>query len=145
MGADLRVVRELLDSYATRMVHELIERTGDDAADAELLDALPAIVLAHNGADDPVFTYANHAAAALWRTTIDQLVGMPSRLSAAPEHRDERAQALGSALDTGVIRDYSGQRQALDGTRFMIHDATLWTFVNAKGQAATFTDWSHGL
>lgn len=136
------LIRELLDSYAVRVGHELIPRTGDDLEDACRLDALEAVVLAHDGAADPVFTYANEAAAALWKTTVDQLIGLPSRLSAAPEHRDARASALGAALATGVVLDYSGERQALDGSRFMIHNATLWTFVNGPGQAATFTAWS---
>ena len=136
------LIRELLDSYAVRVGHELIPRTGDDLEDARRLDALEAVVLAHDGAADPVFTYANEAAAALWKTTVDQLIGLPSRLSAAPEHRDARASALGAALATGVVRDYSGERQALDGSRFMIHNATLWTFVKSPGQAATFTAWS---
>ncbi|CAB4924877.1 unannotated protein [freshwater metagenome] len=136
------LIKELLDSYAVRLGHELIARTGDHVEDARLLDALEAVVLAHDGAADPVFTYANEAAAALWKTTVNQLVGMPSRLSAAPEHRDARASALGAALATGVVLDYSGERQALDGSRFVIHNATLWTFVNGPGQAATFIDWS---
>lgn len=34
---------------------------------------------------DPVFTYANRAALELWETTWDELVGMPSRKSAAAE------------------------------------------------------------
>ena len=136
------LIRELLNSYAVHVGHELIPRTGDDLENIRLLDVLEAVVLAHDGAVDPVFTYANEAAAALWKTTVDQLIGMPSRLSAAPEHRGARASALGAALVTGVVLDYSGERQALDGSRFMIHNATLWTFVNGPGQAATFTAWS---
>jgi PAS domain-containing protein len=136
------LIRELLDSYAVRVGRELIARTGDVVKDARLLDVLEAVVLAHDGGADPVFTYANEAAAALWKTSVDQLIGMPSRLSAAPEHRDARATALGAALASGVVLDYSGERQALDGSRFMIRNATLWTFVNGPGQAATFTDWT---
>jgi PAS domain-containing protein len=138
----VELVKELLDSYFVRVGHELFERSGDAVEDVRRLDVLEAVVLAHDGGADPVFTYANEAAAALWKTTVDQLIGMPSRLSAAPEHRDARASALGAALATGVVLDYSGERQALDGSRFMIHNATLWTFVNGPGQAATFTDWS---
>jgi len=136
------LVKELLDSYFVRVGHELFERSGDDVEDVRRLDALTAVVLAHDGGADPVFTYANEAAAALWKTTVDSLIGMPSRLSAAPEHRDARATALGAALASGVVLDYSGERQALDGSRFMIRHATLWTFVNGPGQAATFTDWT---
>lgn len=141
MNTDIQVVRVLLDSYAVRTGAELIERSGDDGEDARRLDVLDAVVLAHDGASDPVFTYANAAAARLWCTTVDDLIGMPSRLSAAPEHRDERALALGRALRRGVVRDYSGVRRARDGSLFVVRAATLWTFVGAPGQAATFTDW----
>lgn len=142
LPADPVLVREILDSYAVRVGHELIARSGDDAEDTRRLDAWESAVLAHDGAADPVFTYANAAAARLWRTTVDQLIGMPSRLSAPAEHREERAASLGNARESGVVHDYSGERQALDGSRFTIHHATLWTFVTGHGQAATFSDWS---
>jgi PAS domain-containing protein len=141
MNVDPAVVRSLLDSYAVRTGRELIARSGDDTADAARLGALDAVVLAHDGASDPVFTYANAAAARVFRTTVDDLIGMPSRLSAAEEHRDERALALGRALRRGVVHDYSGIRVARDGSRFVIRNATLWTFVDTPGQAATFSGW----
>lgn len=142
MDVDPAVVRALLDSHAVRTGHELIARSGDDGDDAARLDALEAVVLAHDGASDPRFTYANAAAARLWRTTVEDLIGMPSRLSAAAEHRDERALALARALRRGVVHDYSGIRVARDGSRFVIRNATLWTFVDAPGQAATFSEWT---
>lgn len=138
---DLSVVRVLLDSYAARTGRELIARSGDDGADADALDALPAVVLAHDGARDPVFTYANQAAAELWHMRVEELIGMPSRLSAPPQHRDERADALAEALRRGIVHDYCGIRIARDGSRFEIINATLWTFIDAPGQAATFSAW----
>lgn len=103
---------------------------------AEELDDLPVVVLCHDTSSDPVFVYANHAARDLWGLP---LVGMASRLSAPPEARDERAAALASGT---VVRGYSGIRVAASGRRFRIHDATVWTVVDAdgvvRGQAATF-------
>ncbi len=65
----------------------------------QLGDALyraPFVVLAHDrfqeGVTDPVFTYANHAALELWDATWEQLIGMPSRKSAAD---DPTAQQVG--------------------------------------------------
>jgi len=123
---------------------ELVERTGDPSRDALLLLTLDAVVLSHDGGDDPVFVYANEAAAALWRMPIDELVGMPSRLSAPPEWRDERASMLADARTSGVLRGYSGERVAGDGSRFVIEDATLWTvdgYPDRPGQAVVFTAW----
>ncbi len=121
-----------------------MERTGDPSRDALLLRTLDAVVLSHDGGDDPVFVYANEAAAALWRMPIHELVGMPSRLSAPPEWRDARAAMLADAMSSGVLRGYSGERVARDGMRFVIEDATLWTvdgYPDRPGQAVVFTAW----
>lgn len=105
--------------------------------------ALDAVVLSHDGGDDPVFVFANHAAAKLWRMPVEELVGMPSRLSAPPEHRGSRAVMLADAASAGVLAGYSGERVAKDGTRFMIEDATLWTvdYSERPGQAVVFRGW----
>lgn len=134
----------ILASHRDRVGSELIERTGDVDEEARLLRHLDAVVLSHDGGDDPVFVYANEAAAALWRMSIDQLVGMPSRLSAPPERREARSSMLADARTTGVLRGYSGERIASDGTRFVIEDATLWTvdgYPDHPGQAVVFTRW----
>lgn len=100
------------------------------------LDGLPAVVLCHDTSPDPVFVYANRAARDLWEMP---LAGMPSRLSAPPEERAERAAALASET---VVRGYTGIRVAASGRRFRILDATVWPVVDDDGvvwgQAATF-------
>lgn len=142
--SDEQIARAILDSHVARLGVELIERSGDPQEDARRLRALDAVVLSHDGAADPVFVYANEAAAALWRMPIAQLVGMPSRLSAAPEWREERAGMLADAAAEGVLRGYSGERIASDGSRFVIDDATLWTvdgYPRGPGQAVVFRHW----
>ena len=45
---------------------------------------------------------------------------------------------------SGVVRGYRGERRALDGSRFEIVDAVLWTvdgFTAGPGQAAAFDTW----
>lgn len=134
MGGDrIGIVAAILDSHVARVGTELIARTGDPRRDAELLDACPSVVLCHDGSDDPRFIYANEAAARRWATTVDALIGMPSRLSAAPGHRGERASMLGQAREHGVLRGYRGERVALDGTSFEIIDAVLWTVDGLPG------------
>lgn len=103
-----------------------------------------SVILCHDGTSDPHFIFANHAAAALWRMEIEDLVGMPSRLSAPPQMRADRAQALAQAAIDGVLIGYSGERVAADGSRFVIVDATLWTVDLPKGllgQAVVFDTW----
>ncbi len=134
----------ILDSHRTRVGHDLVPRTGDAQRDERLLFDLDAVVLSHDGGADPCFVYANAAAAALWRMPVSDLIGMPSRLSAPPEHREERASMLADASESGVLRGYSGERVARDGTRFVVVDATLWTvdgYPERPGQAVVFREW----
>ena len=142
MTDEVAVATAILDSHRDRVGEELVPRTGDPDADALLLRDARAVVLCHDGADDPRFVYANGAAAVRWATDVGHLIGLPSRLTAAEEHRDERSSALASALVTGVHRGYRGQRRAFDGVSFAVEDATLWTvdgLPDGPGQAATFT------
>jgi len=136
----------ILDSYAARLGVELLDRSGDPAADAAALMDLDAVVLSHDSGSDPRFVYANRAAATLWRMPVAQLVGMPSRLSAPAEYRQDRSQMLKQAEREGILRGYSGERVAKDGTRFVIDDATLWTvdgYPTGPGQAVVFRNWAY--
>ncbi len=111
---------------------------GESLCAADELDGLAAVVLCHDTSDDPVFVYANGAARALWERP---LLGTPSRLTAPPQARAERAAALASGQ---VVRGYSGLRESASGQRFWIRGATVWTVTDAHGevcgQAATFTE-----
>ncbi len=141
---EVQIAQAILDSHHDRVGVELLERSGDPAEDARRLRDLEAIVLSHDGGADPAFVYANHAAAALWRMSIEDLVGMPSRLSAPPEQRESRATMLADAASSGVLHGYAGERVASDGTRFVIAGATLWTvdgYPDRPGQAVVFRDW----
>lgn len=147
MGHDINdpmIALAILDSHARRVGSELIERSGNAELDAAGLFALNAVILSHDGGDDPHFVYANQAAADLWRMPVSELFGMPSRLSAPPEHQAERASMLKDAAGSGVLTGYAGERVAKDGTRFMIEDATLWTvdYPQGPGQAVVFTSWA---
>ena len=84
----------ILDSYARRVGRELLHRSGDLLDDAKRLLACEAIALSHDAGVDPRFVYANSAAASLWRMSIEDMIGMPSRLSAPADARDDRARLL---------------------------------------------------
>ena len=138
------ITAAIADSYEKYSGVELIARTGDPDTDARALMELDAVVLSHDGGLDPVFVYANQAAARLWRMPVDELVGMQSRLSAAPEHRAARASMLSDAAASRILYGYRGERVASDGTRFVIEDATLWTvdsYPDVPGQAVVFSTW----
>ncbi|HRY09237.1 MAG: MEKHLA domain-containing protein [Actinobacteria bacterium] len=122
--------------WPTVITASYLAAVGQPLCDPADLDDLPAVVLCHDTADDPVFVFANRAARDLWETP---LVGMPSRLTAPVDQRAERAAALSSS---GVVRGYSGVRVSATGRLFRIEDATVWPVVDAGGflvgQAATF-------
>lgn len=110
----------------------------------ELFAAAP-VLLAHDGGADPRLIYANAAALRLWRRPWAEMVGMPSRLTAEPRERPERAGALAQALRQGAIDGYGGVRIDSRGRRFRIQGARLWTLWNDRGepqgQAACFASW----
>jgi len=140
----VEVATAILASYRDRVGGDLVTPSGDAIEDARALFGLDAVVLCHDAATDPVFIYANAAAAALWRMEVSELIGMPSRLTAAEDQREARASMIGQATTTGVLQGYSGERVASDGTRFVISNATLWAvdgLTGRPGLAASFTDW----
>ncbi|MCS5700281.1 MEKHLA domain-containing protein [Cyanobium sp. FGCU-52] len=112
---------------------------------AQELFATPTVVLAHDGSADPRLIYANRAALLLWRQRWDTMVGLPSRLTAEPGERLERAAALEQARLREALQGYGGIRIDSGGRRFRIENARLWTLRDRQGtpcgQAATFARW----
>ena len=131
----------LTGSYARRLGETLVP-AGADAA--WLYEAAPFAVLAHDGATDPRFVYANRAAQACFGYTRAELVGLPSRLSAEAPERAERQRLLDAVARDGFTRGYRGLRIAKDGRRFWIEHAVVWQLDRdgvSLGQAATFSAW----
>lgn len=138
------LARQIVGSYQTLVGQPLLDN-GDARSLVEQLYHLPAVVLAHNGGDDPCFTYANLTAQRLWEMEWDQLVGMPSRYSAEPDHRESRAKLLAQVQARGYIDNYRGVRVSASGQRFEIQQAVVFNLLDQQGrkvgQAATFADW----
>ena len=105
----------------------------------------PACVLAHNTDPDPHFIYANETAQSLFGYGWDELVTLPSRLSAEAPNREERQRLLETVARDGFATGYSGIRIAKSGRRFRIEDGVLWQLRDAngglRGVAATFARW----
>jgi hypothetical protein len=135
----------LLDSYRRWLGLDLIERRGDAVEQARALFAAPCIVVSHGAEPDPILRYGNRAALALFETSWEDLCRMPSRLTAEPINREERAQMLARAAAEGYIADYRGIRVSATGRRFLVEDATVWNVLGPEGgivgQAATFSKW----
>ncbi|MCA8989909.1 MAG: MEKHLA domain-containing protein [Planctomycetaceae bacterium] len=135
----------LLDSYHALLGEQLIERSGNLEEDAKRLFDAPFVVVSHGTESDPILNYGNQTALALWEMTIEQFVQTPSRMTAEPVHRDERARLLERTSKQGFVDDYRGIRVTSTGQRFLIERATVWNLSDASGtrvgQAATFSEW----
>ena len=143
----------ILHSHALAFAAPLIAPLPADATPqqwAQALFATERVVLAHDGADPagnpgPRLIYANRAALKLWRRRWAELVGMPSRLTAEPSARQERAQALLRVQNHQAIANYGGIRIDSQGRRFRIDAAKVFSLRDEAnqpcGQAACFARW----
>jgi PAS domain-containing protein len=102
----------------------------------------PFCLLAHDGAAEPCFIYANEAAQACFGYTWEEFLRLPSRLSAEAPARDERKRLLEMVKRQGFIEDYHGVRVTKSGRRFLIEQAVVWELIDELGarygQAAMF-------
>jgi hypothetical protein len=136
----------LLDSFARLLGRDLIPRDAPPAEQARRLFESPFVVVSHGTEADPVLNYGNATALALWEMDWDTFVQTPSRLTAEPLHRDERARLLERTRRDGYVDDYAGIRISKSGRRFQIEQAIVWNLIddagNLRGQAATFDRWT---
>jgi len=136
----------VLDSYARLVKQELIPRVGSPLEQAECLFKSSFVVASHELQDDPILNYGNQTALDLWEMDWEQFTQTPSRLTAEPVNREERARMLEQARTHGYISDYRGVRISQSGKRFLVERATVWNLHKPDGtplgQAATFSDWT---
>lgn len=151
--AAIAIADRILHSHQRAFGAPLIAALPADATPeqwAQALFAAECVVLAHDNNDPtgdpgPSLIYANRAALRLWRRRWAELVGMPSRLTAEPAARHERAQALLRAQSQRAITGYGGIRIDSHGRRFRIDGARVFSLRNEAGepcgQAACFSRW----
>ncbi|MCC6141638.1 MAG: MEKHLA domain-containing protein [Nitrospira sp.] len=136
----------LLESFRRWTGRELLLRTGSSEDQAQALFAAPFVVVSHGAESDPILNYGNQTALDLWELPWAQLTRTPSRLTAEPMNRDERARMLAVAEAQGYFAGYRGIRISSTGKRFLVEDATVWNVVDGQGirvgQAATFARWT---
>ena len=146
---------QFLANHVGRLLASLRHWTGRELVDPKLpaveqarrIFAAPFALLSHNTAADPILNYGNRAAMQLFEMSWEDLMQTPSRLTAEPVHRDERARLLDRVTRQGYIDDYRGVRISKTGRRFLIDKATVWTVLDERGapfgQAATFSAWHY--
>jgi DEAD/DEAH box helicase domain-containing protein len=134
------------DSLRRLTGRDLLDYAGAPADPVQAAAEAPFALLAHDGAEDPVFTFGNATALQLFEFAWDDFVRLPSRMSAEPLDRDERQRLLDQVAAHGYIDNYSGIRISATGRRFVIGKAVVWNLTDAdgtpRGQAAMFADWT---
>jgi hypothetical protein len=117
--------------------------------DGDIVDALwsaPFAIVAHGTEADPIFFFGNETALAVFEMDYPAFTRLPSRLSAEPLLREERARLLERVARDGIIEDYAGIRISASGRRFEIRDASVWNLIepdgSPAGQAAAFSKWT---
>lgn len=137
--------RLLLRTFRQKVGRDLIPRNGSPEDQARALFLAPFVVASHGTEADPVLNYGNRTAQDLWEMSWEQFVRTPSRMTAEPENREERARLLEQAAIRGYIDHYQGIRISRTGRRFRVKNAVVWTLVDDTnrpcGQAATFSEW----
>lgn len=136
----------LLDSYRHWTGKELVERADDRNQQARTLFESSFVVVSHGVEPDPILNYGNQSALDLWELSWEQFIKTPSRLTAEPDDRAERARMLERAKLYGYFDGYRGIRISSTGQRFLVERALIWTVIDSAGtpvgQAATFSQWS---
>lgn len=125
---------------------ELIDRSGSIEAQSERLFLAPFVVASHLDSADPIFNYGNRQALDLWEMSWEGFTATPSRLTAEPALRGERARMLRQVTSRGYVADYRGVRISGTGRRFLVQHATVWNVLDEDGsrlgQAVAFSDWT---
>lgn len=102
----------------------------------------PYSLLAHDSSDDPRFIYANQRALHCFKYSEAEIIGLPSRLSAAEVDRVARQQLLLTVREKGIASNYTGPRVDKFNQTFTIYDGAVWQIYNERealiGQAALF-------
>lgn len=128
----------IADSFARLLGRPLL-------AAGEGLWRAPRVIVAHGTEADPVFFYGNRQALQAFELDFTAFCRLPSRFSAEPLVREERARLLARVSRDGYIDDYAGVRISSTGRRFRIEQAIVWNLIDAAGvchgQAATFDRW----
>ena len=135
----------LAQSYRRLLKKELSpSNTPEELAQA--LFYAPFVLVSHGTQVDPILNYGNQTALQLWSLSWEELTKTPSRLTAEPVNREDRAAMLKQAATQGYIDNYRGVRISSTGKRFLIERAIIWNlkdeYDHPCGQAAGFAHWT---
>lgn len=145
VGATDEHARFIIDSYRKWTGKCLLDHKVDSGNEFDLLYRAPIVVLSHGTEADPILNFGNKAAQTLWEMDWGTFTSTPSRLTAEPMEREERASFLKAVSENGYVDNYTGIRISSTGRRFYMMKATVWNLADdngvIRGQAATFREY----
>jgi|TARA_B110000971_G_scaffold123658_1_gene126604 PAS domain-containing protein len=103
----------------------------DEGSLAEAFDACAYPIASHDAGS--LFNYANPAALSLFKTRLEDMVGVHSSASAPDFAQQDRERLLAEVTQYDYSENYQGIRTAFDGTLFQIHNATVWNIIDESG------------
>src|SRR5690606_18258798 len=125
--------RRLLNSYKQWPGKELIP-VDSKLPLLEQLEESAVVILSPGTEPDPVLKYGNANALSLWEMSKEQFTKTPSRLTAEPMEREQRAEFFRNVTSNGYADNYTGIRISATGRRFYIKAATVWNVLDEQGQ-----------
>ncbi|MBW7453494.1 MEKHLA domain-containing protein [Paenibacillus sepulcri] len=144
VGATNEHARLIIDSYERLTGTSLLDEAPESGKEFDQLYNRPFVILSHGLEADPILNFGNRAAQELWEMDWDMFTSTPSRLTAEPMEREERASFLKAVSENGYVDNYTGIRISSNGRRFYIMQATVWNLIDDKGiihgQAAAFRE-----
>ncbi|GAB6930802.1 MEKHLA domain-containing protein [Paenibacillus sp. JCM 10914] len=137
----------ILNSYRRWTGKSLLDGAVEPGTESAILFHAPIVVLTHGTEPDPVLNYGNQSALELWEVNREAFIQTPSRLTAEPMEREQRAAFLKAVSENGYVDNYTGVRISSTGRRFYILQATVWNLIDdhnvVHGQAAAFRQYRY--
>jgi hypothetical protein len=144
VGATEQHARMIINSYQRWTGKSLLDEANDSVNGFDQLFDAPIVILSHGLEPDPILNFGNLTALELWELDWETFTHTPSRLTAEPMEREERANFLKAVNEKGYVDNYTGVRISSTGRRFYIVRATVWNLTDdngiIRGQAATFRE-----
>jgi hypothetical protein len=138
--------KRIVNSYLT-LIGESLPGVAQSEEPEDALLCAPYAVLSHTAESDPKFNFGNYKALELFEFSMEEFIGMPSRLSAEPGLQEEREQVMREVKESGFTRGYRGVRISKSGRRFEIKNAAIWNLYDDEGryvgQAAALFEWNY--
>lgn len=141
-------IRRLIASYHHWIGEPLIRLDETSASSEKIVRSLCGAefaIVSHGTGPDPIFNFGNRTALALFEMDWTRFTRLPSRLSADPDARGDRARLMERVARDGFVTGYRGIRVSATGKRFVIANATIWEVMdsagNNYGRAAKFDRW----